>query len=144
MAWEIVVLRFFGDCWRRLIHSYHRYRFRRKWKRVFQSATKIERVDGLYLSICRDEARQRVLASVERTWSRFPVSIQREMQQQWKVLQRRWDQREVGIPLHLPVFGVFRDCFEYAADKGSFIGSAIVASLRSGFTDSPDSQIKLF
>jgi hypothetical protein len=66
------------------------------------------------------------------------------MQEQWKVLQRRWDQREVGVPLHLPVFGVFRDCFEYATDHGIFIGSAIVASPRSGFTNSPDSTIELF
>ena len=138
------MFRIVGDCWRSFVGWARRIGFRRRWKGIYETADRLPMVDGLFLSICDVAARTRVIASVNRTWPRIPATIQNELVRNWKVLQRRWDQRQVGIVLHLPIFGVFDDCFEYAADHGTLIGSAWRASAWNGFADSGDSLYRMF
>lgn len=127
-----------------LQHLWNERRFRRKWRRIYNEAIPVEGIGGLYISFCPEHQRPYLLSAVNRVWPQVPVDVQDALIFAWGNLQKHWDDRKVGIPLRLPICGIFRTSFDYARDQGGFAGRAARATRWNGYSDSGSSLMKLF
>lgn len=125
-------------------HLWATYRFDRRWKRIYDQATRIDGVGNLHLSICPEELRPPLVSAVKRVWCCTPIDTQESLMFAWTNLQRHWDRRQTGIPLHLPICGVFRTSLDFAADRGAFAGRASRATKWNEFSDTGPGLMHLF
>lgn len=117
---------------------------KRRWTRIYREATPTSGIPNFYLSICKTPHRGSITEATIRVWNRIPKTAQESLQVYWKKLQKNWDQRQIGIPLHLPVYGVFDSGMETAPDFGSLIGMALLARQWNNYNDSGDGLMNLF
>ncbi len=117
---------------------------KQRWKRVYREASPVDGVPNLYLSICLAPKRESVGRVSARVWGRLPESARDSLLIHWKKLQQSWDRRQTGIPLHIPIYGVFDSGLVTAPDFGDLIGRALKARQWNNHTDSGDGLMKLF
>jgi hypothetical protein len=128
---------------RKLDRLWYIYRFKRRWRRVYREATRIDGISNLFISVCEIECRPKFAASFKRVWNRMPAESKETLQQHWHRLQRRWDGRNTGIPLHLPVVGVF-EISSLSPDLGAMLAFASIGGFLSGIEISLDSDAMFF
>jgi hypothetical protein len=130
---------------RKLDHLWYVHRLKLRWRRTYSEATPINGVANLFISGCDQSCRLELAASFVRVWSAIPIESKRVLEQSWEHLQRRWDNRNTAISLHLPVVLALSEYrATYAGDLGSLIGLASISALRNGIEVSPDADMAFF